>query len=237
LQLTRRQEEFIHGLLDLYSELRGPIHYSTLAQRVNVSPFTAYDMLRLLEERGYVRSEYYLKENKRHPGRSTIVFVPTKKAQRVLAEISDGIPEGDWHRIQEVLLERVRSGRVQDHDLVEEVLARVPHSESTVVRYCTEVATVLVLRVWRSGRLPKVRSYLEGLVSGNVAATRERLLLLIGFSVGVIAGQAGDDPSRVEEVSNHAQCYLSYVNDMDDDTWRELAMNLQGVLSPLLARA
>jgi len=39
---------------------------------------TAYDMLRLLEERGLVTSEYVLPEQ--GPGRSMIVFRPTAKA-------------------------------------------------------------------------------------------------------------------------------------------------------------
>ena len=46
MKLTRRQEEFIRKLMDLYWEKRGPIHYSVLAERLGVSPFTAYDMLR-----------------------------------------------------------------------------------------------------------------------------------------------------------------------------------------------
>ena len=64
MKLTRRQETFIHRLLDLYRELDGPIHYSLLAERVGVSPFTAYDMLRLLEEKGLVTSEYRLDSDK-----------------------------------------------------------------------------------------------------------------------------------------------------------------------------
>ena len=64
LKLTRRQEDFINNLLDLYREMEGPIHYSVLAERLGVSPFTAYDMLRLLEEKGLVSSEYYLPSDK-----------------------------------------------------------------------------------------------------------------------------------------------------------------------------
>ena len=70
IKITRRQETFIYKLLDLYRELDGPIHYSVLAERVGVSPFTAYDMLRLLEEKGLVASEYHVATDKPTPGRS-----------------------------------------------------------------------------------------------------------------------------------------------------------------------
>ena len=56
MKLTRRQEEFVVNLIDLNRELDGPIHYSTLAERLGVSPFTAYDMLCVLEEKGMVIS-------------------------------------------------------------------------------------------------------------------------------------------------------------------------------------
>lgn len=51
MKITRRQEDFIRKLLDLYRESEGPIHYSELAERLGVNRFTAYDMLRLLEEK------------------------------------------------------------------------------------------------------------------------------------------------------------------------------------------
>ena len=54
MKLTRRQEEFIKNLVDLNQEFNGPIHYSVLAERLGVSPFTAYDMLCMLEEKGVV---------------------------------------------------------------------------------------------------------------------------------------------------------------------------------------
>ena len=45
MKLTRRQTTFVERLVDLYHEAQGPIHYSTLARRLGVSRFTAYDML------------------------------------------------------------------------------------------------------------------------------------------------------------------------------------------------
>jgi DNA-binding IscR family transcriptional regulator len=70
MKLTHRQETFVQSLLDLYGELNGPIHYSVLANRIGVSPFTAYGLLRLLEKKGLVISQYHLNSGKLVVGRS-----------------------------------------------------------------------------------------------------------------------------------------------------------------------
>ena len=80
MKLTRRQEEFVQKMIELKRESTGPIHYSLLAERLGVSPFTAYDMLCLLEEKGYMISEYQLPPDKRGPGRAERVFYPTETA-------------------------------------------------------------------------------------------------------------------------------------------------------------
>jgi len=237
MELTRRQETFIRNLADLYREHAEPVHYPLLAERLGVSPFTAYDMLRLLEERGYARSEYHLEEGKRQPGRSIIVFIPTAKAHQLMAELSAHVPAGDWEKVKDVLLEQVRSGHFEDNELAIEVLARVPQDDSPVLRYCTEVATVLVLRVWRSGRWTGVSEYLKALLFSAKAATRESLLLLGGFAVGALADQEDDDGTWVEEVSGHTETYLGYVSGMDADACRRLASNLNAVLAPLLGES
>ncbi len=69
MKLTKRQDAFIKNLLDLYMEAKEPIHYTVLAERLGVSRFTAYDMLRVLEDKGFVRSEYRLSD-KAKTGRS-----------------------------------------------------------------------------------------------------------------------------------------------------------------------
>ncbi len=234
MDLTRRQEAFIRNLVDLYREQAEPIHYPLLAERLGVSPFTAYDMLRLLEERGYARSEYHLDEGKRQPGRSIIVFAPTAKAHQLMAELGADLPAADWEKVKEVLLERLRSGRFEDTELAAEVLARVPQDDSPVLRYCTEVATVLMLRLWRSGRWRSASAYLKALLFSAKAATRESLLLLGGFALGALADQEGVDGTWADEVSGHTETYLGYVSGMDTDACRQLAANLNAVLAPLL---
>ncbi len=235
MELTGRQEAFIRNLVDLYLEHAEPIHYSRLAERLGVSPFTAYDMMKLLEERGYVRSEYQLPEGKPQTGRSIIVFAPTPKAHQVIAELTADAPQGDWEDVKDALLDRVRSGRFEDSDVVIDVLARVPQDDPPVLRYCTEVATVLTLRVWRSSAWARLSRHIEPLLASNGAVSRETLLLLAGSAVGALAGDSDSDDTWLEEMAGHTETYLGYVSAMADDDCRRLATNLRDALDPLVA--
>lgn len=57
VKLPPRQREFLSRLLDLYREAEAPVRYASVARALEVSPVTAYEMLRLLEDKGLVRSE------------------------------------------------------------------------------------------------------------------------------------------------------------------------------------
>lgn len=76
VNLTRRQREFLQGTVVLQSENDGePIHYSVLAEQLDVTNITAYNMLNTLERKGCVIASYLLPETR--VGRSSIVFQVT----------------------------------------------------------------------------------------------------------------------------------------------------------------
>ena len=52
-RLTARQRAFLDKLLELYRERKSPVHYSDVAERLGVNRFSAYDMLKVLEKKGF----------------------------------------------------------------------------------------------------------------------------------------------------------------------------------------
>jgi len=48
--LTRRQQEFLGKLLDLYYQEDAPVRYSMVAEGLGVGNVTAYEMMRLMEK-------------------------------------------------------------------------------------------------------------------------------------------------------------------------------------------
>jgi Mn-dependent DtxR family transcriptional regulator len=58
LKLTPRQQAFLDKLFELYREFKQPVHYSIVADKLGVNKFSAYDMLKVLEEKGVAASDY-----------------------------------------------------------------------------------------------------------------------------------------------------------------------------------
>ena len=166
MKLTGRQRAFLSQFLDLYRESRGPLHYTDVAQRLGVSKITAYDMLRLLEERGLVQSEYVLRGEGQGAGRSSIVFRPTPQADALFAELAgEAVGQGEWEAVKTRILETLRAGKGTDYQgLLEEILARLPQRESPML-YAAEMITAIILSLQQlredaseSSRFDKLRS-------------------------------------------------------------------------------
>jgi len=146
MKLTGRQKAFLEHFLDIYRESPRPLHYGTVAERLGVSSITAYDMLRLLEERGVVVSEYVVPGKGAGPGRSTIVFHPTEKAASVLAELAgEDWDQEEWQRVKRHILEGVRKGRGSNYEeLLNELLNRLPEHQSPLIFSAEMIAAVIL---------------------------------------------------------------------------------------------
>lgn len=163
MKLTGRQKEFLSKFLDLYRQADRPLHYAALADRVGVTKITAYDMLRLLEERGLVTSEYVLPEGG-GPGRSNIVFSPTEKAATVMAQLAgQGWNTAEWDEVKERILTVLREGKGTDYQsLLEEILLRIPERKSPML-YAAEMITAVLLNLHQLREEAKASSLLENL--------------------------------------------------------------------------
>jgi hypothetical protein len=230
MKLTRRQEEFITKLIDLSEEFDGPIHYSVLAEHLGVSPFTAYDMLCLLEEKGLVTSEYQLAADKNGPGRTERLFYPklsSEKRKEMLAnEFGGRIPGKDEHK--QMVITKLRSGEFADKEVAAEVLARVPDIEHREISYCVEIMAVIALRLRSSsGRKNLLDHFPKILPAGHT--TREDLLLLGGFAYGILTQECAQDDEWVQKLFAHIQQYLSLVLQFSPQECEQLARALSGV--------
>ena len=234
MKLTHRQETFILRLLDLCRETKGPIHYSTLAKKVGVSPFTAYDMLRLLEEKGFVTSEYRIEPGKANVGRSEILFLPTQLTYDRFSELTTGADQNNWEEVKSQILARIRAGDVYDRNLAEELLARIPPDAPETLRYCSEVMTLLIMRLEKStgrkmlvDRIPQIRDA-QNLIP------KSGLLLLGGFVLGLLATENGLLVDGDHSILEHVQRYQMLVMDMEPRLCKRLAASLNEMLSLVL---
>jgi DNA-binding PadR family transcriptional regulator len=236
MKLTRRQEEFISNLHELNRELDGPIHYSLLAERLGVSPFTAYDMLCLLEEKGFVCSEYQLASGKSGPGRAERVFYPTDKARAKKQRI---IKAAGGHTFSEegfrkFVLEQIRLGEHPDNELSEEMLARIPPEISdSGLRYCMEIMTVINLRLRSSNAMQVFTQHKPGFANENSTDFRTSLFTLAGFAFGILVQEYSSDQQWVDQLREHVNIYTEIVFEMN----QENILQLREFVEELFARS
>jgi len=197
--LTRRQQQFLSDFLDLYSNWGEPLHYTTLAEHVGVGKISAYEMLRLLEERGLVEAEYQLPDGSRGPGRASVVFRPTPLAREVLDQLAGGdTNQREWQASKERILRRLATGSDHDYDaLLQELLARTPDQRSPII-YAAEMITAVILG-------------LDSLIdSAEASALKEKLEEIGkagGVGIGIFAG-LGVGLSLAERINRRLAGFL-----------------------------
>ena len=234
MKLTHRQEIFIIRLLDLCREFKGPIHYSTLAERVGVSPFTAYDMLRLLEEKGFVTSEYRIEAGKSTVGRSEIVFLPTQLAYNRFAELANGADLRNWEEVKSQIMKRIFAGDIRDHDIAIDLITRVPPDAPDSLRYCFEVITLLVLRLGKNTGRKVLVERMPQILGWKESFSKSGLIILGGFILGLLAMDNSLLLDRDQPILEYVQRYQSLISKMEPRLVNCLANNIYDMFSLVL---
>jgi DNA-binding PadR family transcriptional regulator len=120
------------------------VHYANVARVLGVRPVTAYEMLRLLEDKGLARSEAVRPQG--HRGRSIVVFSPTEKATALLADLTGNpLSEQEWEESKASILQALEKGKGTDHRiLLNELLLRIPERQSALL-FAADMVTVIIL--------------------------------------------------------------------------------------------
>jgi energy-coupling factor transport system substrate-specific component len=197
--MTERQEAFLEQFWELYREVKTPVHYSLVAQKLRMSNISAYDMLRLLKRKGMVASQYLLPKKQRGPGRSTVVFYPTQRAKSLLTRI--GAEEGErreWEDQREKILQSLRKRKNEYDDVLDELLSRIPDSKSPML-HSTEMITAIALQISQLGGEANARLLNE--VRNLMAAGESGLSALAGLPLGLMIADGTDEDLSARLIS------------------------------------
>jgi DNA-binding PadR family transcriptional regulator len=144
MKLSSRQRDFLNKLLDIYRETETAVRYADVARALEVSPITAYEMLRLLEDKGLLRSDTVRPRGRR--GRSVVVFSPTEKAVAMFAGLAGNpLSEREWEESKAQVLEALERQKDTDYqDLLNELLLRIPERKSPLL-FVADMITAIIL--------------------------------------------------------------------------------------------
>lgn len=217
MRLTMRQKGFLSKLLDLYADAREPVHYSRVAETLGVSAATAYDMMRVLERKGMVCSEYVVPDRPPGPGRANILFAPTPLAHELVARLAvEAGRDEEWEEVKARVLMALRSGGPPGYeDLLGEILARMPETRSPLA-YAAEVLTALLLSLREAKHKFGPRSPL-GILLDNTAG-KMGMSMLAGLAFGLSAADRVNDRAHARLRANlpdHIRRYEAAVQELD----------------------
>ncbi|MCB0210652.1 MAG: hypothetical protein KDJ52_15035 [Anaerolineae bacterium] len=219
MKLTPRQQAFLDNLFELYREFKGPVHYSVVANKLGVNKFSAYDMLKVLEEKGVAASDYILNDDQAGPGRSQVVFYPTHKAAQFLTQLRDEMRySADWQRVKENILKRLHESRQScTTETLSEALSTLPDTK-TPLNYCAEMISILLLNIERM-RNTNMTPFLESLsINGQIG-----LASLAGLSLGSCLHQEAEDKTLLEKLTTHTQRFQYQLAEMSEESIGKLS--------------
>lgn len=228
LKLTTRQQTFLDSLFELYREFKGPVHYSIVAEKLGVNKFSAYDMLKVLEEKGVAASSYVLNSDQAGPGRSQVVFYPTNKAAHFLTQLRDEVRLNDWQKVKQRVLDRLEEAQKNNPaDALREALTNLPDTKIPL-NYCTEMISVLLLNIERF-QLNQLQPVLDRLsVPGQVG-----LGTLAGLSLATTLANESEDNTLTEKLLTHTQRFQKYLSEMSDESISRLSTFLNDARASL----
>lgn len=150
MKLTRRQQTVLRQFLDVYREHGEALHYTVVAEHLDVSTVTAYDMLRLLEDRGLLASEFVPPSQGEGSGRARVVFRPTAAAQVLLNELAgETWQQEEWDTVKARMLDALHQGKGSDYqDLLDDLLLRITKQRSPLL-YSAEMITAIILQAYQ----------------------------------------------------------------------------------------
>jgi len=221
-RLTRRQKEFLGTLVSLHSTFGDPIHYSELAEHLGVGKIAAYEMLRTLEQSGYVAAEYARPAGARGPGRPTVVFLPTPAALELLGE-GDKHSHGpkEWERAKTLILEKIQLAKSEGHEGVLEEMVSLFGSQSSPVEYLTGMVAAIIIGVQSlksSLGSNAVRNALKSIGLPGESGLRA----LGGLSIGLSLVEKWNQ--RVSQAFlDHVDRYQTLLSDLNEENRRRLS--------------
>lgn len=185
MALTRRRKDFLIMLIQRYEQRRRPVHYTDVASDLKVSRWTAYDILRRLEQDGYLEAVYETGRKERGPGRALVLYRPTRKNETARKELVE-----DWPALRARLLKLLEKKRQRAREIAVELLHELPEIKGRLAKSAYNLAVLIA-------HLGEISASGRKFLTERIARARhpeEGLNLFTGAAIGTLLAGAVSGP-------------------------------------------
>jgi len=229
VKLTARQKAFLAELVKLYKENQKPVHYTQVASNLGVSKFSAYDMMRVLMDKGLINRVYVLEKEVNGPGRSQVMFAPTPEGEEALTSEYQGISTKEWRKFRRNLLNKL-SRKGFSPRLLQELLDSVSDDEHPLFTSAKISAAFVIAITDLKKRVRYVNPYdaVEKMIGGEAG-----LGTLAGISLGAMLARAGEEVNGelVYQIYKSVEKYQDALSKLGDENKRRIKNFLKEVIN------
>jgi len=193
---------------------------------------SAYEMLRILERKGLVLSEYLLPKGDSTPGRSHILFQPTAEALETCSPLFGGVDQRgeEWEQFKARVLSRLQSGKASARKgVLRQVLDMIPEAQSPLA-LCAELITVLLLSLGEAKHTLGPRSPLAKVLESP--PSKIGMSLAAGLAAGMVQVDVASRRAldRLNDYVKRYEASLDVLNTEDIEALRRYALDVVTVL-------
>ncbi len=229
VKLTARQKAFLAELVKLYKENQKPVHYTQVASNLGVSKFSAYDMMRVLMDKGLINRVYVLEKEVNGPGRSQVMFAPTPEGEEALTSEYQGISTKEWRKFRRNLLNKLSRNSFSPK-LLQELLDSVSDDEHPLFTSAKISAAFVIAITDLKKRVRYVNPYdaVEKMIGGEAG-----LGTLAGISLGAMLARAGEEVNGelVYQIYKSVEKYQDALSKLGDENKRRIKNFLKEVIN------
>jgi len=230
MAVTRRQMDFLKTIKQVYEATTLPVHYARVAEILGISKWSAYEMLKTLERKGLLTSQYEVDQEKKYPGRARVMFAPTQLVNLVLSgkTLEDMAPVKEFQLLKERLMSFYdKTPKTAPGEFVEQMRTELSSVENPLV-FCAYVIAILILQLQTLSK--SSLSLLKNVVL-EVSEGKIGLAMFVGAAIGSMAKTA----SQVQPLSQMDGCLSGFQKNlaMLNQAEQELLMDF---LSETLAK-
>lgn len=198
MELTERKREFLQAVEDLHRKTGEPVHYEDVGRRLDVSKWTAYDMVKDLVKAGFLKAEY---QRLPSAGRSRMTVVPVSMGQ-------------EWQQNLKGILEIMQEIKDKNPKTSIEILSQKMGGQPKGI-FCAYVI-VMSLLVLRS--VTSSKKILELLASG--LCPQVILATLGGMIIGHFLKSKSDGLKKA--LISYLPKYQQYISEATDEERKQL---------------
>jgi hypothetical protein len=219
VKLTTRQRTFLARLMDIYRDIQKPVHYSVIAKSIGLCSSSAYDMLKVLEQKGMVSSQYHIPKKTSGPGRSSVMFMPTNTTLEQFAHVDHDIQNAEgWTETKASIMDSLEHIKSCDYSKLMGRLLKQADNLRSPLSSCAQILTALLISLSGGDHKPRDRKLVGAMLTAPVSNSG------MGSVAGLILGLSLTD-KKMRDPLKYYQGFISrYVTSVQNMNQEHLVM-------------